>query len=103
MSEQLKPCPFCRESTGINYVNDTGPAMRCHWCKAEGPVAKDEASARASWNRRAAPEIDVEAVARVVYDAEGWMPWRSEVRETAADGISRAVVAEVLRQIGGAK
>lgn len=102
MSEQLKPCPCCKAQSIYSQGGDWWSA-ECLGCGLTTSAFNSPEEAVAAWNRRAAPEIDVEAVARVVYEFECWKPERSEVREAVAEGIARAAVAEVLRQIGGSK
>lgn len=54
----LKPCPFC-ESGNLVYNSasggNTGRFVRCSDCDACGPLAEDDALARAAWNQALRP------------------------------------------------
>jgi Lar family restriction alleviation protein len=59
----LKPCPFCGSSNVENWASRPRDAAQdvwcvfCHSCNCEGPEAKTEAEAAASWNSRLAGSV----------------------------------------------
>lgn len=74
MTEELRPCPFCgagttnitengRVWTGMRWGDPSSVSVR-HWCDPEPGqpsrmierVGRDDASARAAWNRRASTD-----------------------------------------------
>lgn len=60
MSEELKPCPFCRASLDIKWVKKhsdhigrIGYKVNCYSCETLGPFAFTEEVAIKLWNTRA--------------------------------------------------
>jgi Lar family restriction alleviation protein len=54
----LKPCPFCKETTRVNVRRDDSRhpwplAVACDFCGATGPENCFSDLAIAAWNRRA--------------------------------------------------
>ena len=50
---KLLPCPFCGTvPAGTIEIDVAMWAVACGACQSIGPVARDEGSAVASWNRR---------------------------------------------------
>jgi len=59
MSEELKPCPFCKTSLDIKWVEKQsdhigriGYKVNCYSCEALGPFAFTEERAIELWNKR---------------------------------------------------
>jgi len=90
--DALKPCPFCgagateitpngRQWTGSGWGEPSSVSVR-HWCDAVPGqpsrmlerVGRDEASAIAAWNRRA-------AIAALEAEPQGWSPMETAPKD----------------------
>lgn len=91
MSDEPKPCPFCKNRSNIKLVEyrpNCSGAVVCGQCGARGPKKKNDhergwrVKAIEAWNARAAATDEQFAVA--VHDGEAWQ----KVRECRIDGVS---------------
>ena len=65
MSEQLKPCPFCREKEKLHFdrVSECAGTIDCDRCQAIGPEAPTKDEAISAWNTRPeAAQVRVKAL-----------------------------------------
>ena len=89
----LKPCPFCGSGNLVyNSASgrNTGRFVRCNDCNACGPLAEDDALARAAWN--GAPRWD--EVMELPRDADGVLIRIGDVLYAAANG-NRVTVGSI--------
>lgn len=59
MSEKLAPCPYCGSSGAPAFLGENYVWIECRTCWSGGPLATNEADARAYWSRRAEPRLAV--------------------------------------------
>ena len=55
MEEDLQPCPFCRETLGLEFEElspDVDIYVFCTECGAKGPFGDTHEDAMLLWNRR---------------------------------------------------
>jgi Lar family restriction alleviation protein len=50
--EKLKACPWCGEDEQEKFKDEYNTFVRCQYCGALGPEARDYTSAKEEWNRR---------------------------------------------------
>lgn len=83
MSDELKPCPFCKSRSNIKLVEyrpNCSGAVVCGQCGARGPKKKNDhergwkAKAIEAWNTRVA--VTDEQFAMAVHDGEAWQKVR---------------------------
>lgn len=56
MSEQLKPCPFCKGKARQDYIDGGTTIIECSECHAQTGFMDSRAEATEAWNRRAIHE-----------------------------------------------